>query len=328
MNYPQSSEILEKIRAAKRVYIACHVHPDPDSVGSALSMKLALNQLAVPSTIVGVDPLPDYLRFLPLHEGLTQIDFDTFAYEEGDLFLLLDMSGWGMLYGAHPENRKEFDFIRIDHHQDDTIVGGLSIAQNDKSSTSEILTALYEDWNVNITSEMATCLLTGVVGDSGSFQYEHTNAATHATAAKLYSLGADHEAIYLALFRSAKFESYKLLGLLIENMEFEKDNAFVWSAIPFEQYQQFTEAEKTPFLDIIVQSVMDTKFGIRMIEKSPGVVNIAFRSRFPKEVDVSTLAQQFGGGGHRAASGAIQKGDYQEIVDRVIAQARVFSKNV
>ncbi|MFA9231187.1 MAG: bifunctional oligoribonuclease/PAP phosphatase NrnA [Microgenomates group bacterium] len=187
---------------------------------------------------------------------------------------------------------------------------------------------VFEDWNIEITEDMATCLLTGIIGDTGSFQYELTKAGTHAVAAKLYEANANHELIFFNLYRTTKFESYQLLELFLKKFVKEKQDKFVWTAVSFEEYSQLKDPEKTPLVDVIIQTVADTNFGIRILEKEKGVLNVALRSRYPKTIDISVLAKKLGGGGHVAAAGARITEDFSVGCEKILNEARNFAKEL
>lgn len=326
MNYEKSQDILKKVKSAQKIYMACHSSPDPDSIASSLAFQLALSQININSEVVCPDEVPGQLGFLTNALNIKKFDAQTFKLNEGELLAVLDISSWNTLYGEVKPVSKE-NFFRIDHHRGGTIESELEIVDLEKSSTSELLYFLFEDWGIEITPEIATCLLTGIVGDTGSFQYELTKPSTHLVAAKLFEHGADRDTVYLNLYRSTKFDTYKLIGKFLTNMVFEEEN-FVWTAVSFDEYSECGKPERSQFMDSILSSVVGANFGVRLAEKEAGCISLSFRSRHPDRVNISTLAKKFGGGGHIAAAGAYLEGDFKEVVEKVVSEAKLFASQL
>lgn len=322
MNYKESKKILEEIKKAKRILISCHEHPDADSVGGALALGLVLKQMAKKVDIVCPDAIPDELKFLPNSNLVNQADFSKIDYKKFDLFLILDTPTWDRVCGSKELPLPNVKIVQIDHHKSNQKYGQINLVDFKKKSNSEVLFLLFDDWKIKINKGAAQCLLAGIIGDTGSFQFS-TPPETLELAARLMRLGADKEIINLNLFRGMEFANLKVVGELLRNMQLDKTGKFIWTAVPYEFMKDFQMNLNLDVVDILLQGTKGTEFGIRIIEKTPQDLRVSFRAR--TDFDTSKIAAAFGGGGHPVASGATIKGvKFNEAVEKVLAAARKF----
>lgn len=324
MEYTDSKTIFEKISASNNILLNCHKHPDADSVGSSLALYIALTKLDKKVTIICPDKLSDGLSFLPCFDNIETVDFSSFKYKNFDLFLVIDTSSWDRVAGGKDVALFDLNIVQIDHHKSNSLFGNINIVDGDKKSTAEIIYDLFIDWNIEINREIATCLLTGIIGDTGSFQFS-VDPSTLETAAKLMRIGASKDEINFHLFRNMDFENMEVIGKLLLNMKKSEDEKFIYSAIPHKDLKHLKTEPNLDVIDLILQGIAGTEFGIRMIEKTLGVLNVSFRAR--RDFDTSKIALALGGGGHAVASGAEIKGmKFDDAVEKVLQTARKFVK--
>ena len=167
--------------------------------------------------------------------------------------------------------------------------------------------------------------MTGIIGDTGSFQYQNVGQGTLRIAASLMDLGADKDKIIYNIYRNIDFKEVKMWGKFIESMKIE-DN-FVWSAISLATYKDFGEYPyaKEDVANLFFPVVKGTDFGIVMVETNENVLSVSFRSR--SGFDVSKIAEEVGGGGHKPAAGARIEGlPFLDAVNKVLAAARKYAK--
>jgi phosphoesterase RecJ-like protein len=328
MNYEESQKILEEIKKANKILINCHRGPDSDSVGSALGLSNILETMGKEIVVICPSEIPNDLRFLPGSQKIRRIDYANFNFKEYDLFLAIDSSSFSMVTGSR-ESRQPggIDIIVIDHHFSNEGFGKINLIDSKATSTGELLFNVFEDWNVVIDADTANCLLTGVIGDTGCFMYQNVGEDTLKIAAKLISLGADKDNIVYNIYRNINFSELKIWGKIIENMQIDKENRFVWSIIPIAIYKDFIGIEniKEDAANLFFPIVKDTDFGIIMEERENGELSASFRSR--SGFDVSKIAKEVGGGGHKAAAGARIEGlCFSDAVEKVLAAARKYAK--
>jgi phosphoesterase RecJ-like protein len=325
MNYKESDKILKEIKKAKRILINCHRGPDSDSVGSALALARLLKSMDKEVLVICPSDIPQDLKFLEGADSIKRVNFSSFDFSKYDLFLVIDSSTYAMVTGLKDSDKPSLKTIVIDHHFSNEKFGKINLVDAKMTSTGELLYKIFEDWGVTSDKDMAECLLTGIIGDTGSFQYQNVGEGTLRIAASLMDLGADKDKIIYNIYRNIDFKEVKMWGKFIESMKIE-DN-FVWSAISLETYKDFGEYPyaKEDVANLFFPIVRGTDFGIVMVETNDKILSVSLRSR--SGFDVSKIAEEVGGGGHKAAAGARIEGlPFQEAVNKVLAAARKYAR--
>jgi len=324
MNYKESVPILKEIKKAKRILVNCHRGPDSDSVGSALALYRVLKSLGKEVSIICPSDLPADLIFLKDANLVRRVNFSSFDFSPYDLFLIIDSSTYAMVTGLKDSDKPTINTIVMDHHFSNDKFGKINLVDAKMTSTGELLFRVFSDWKVEIDKDTAECLLTGIIGDTGSFQYQNVGQETLKTAAILMEKGADKDKIIYNIYRNIDFKEVKMWGKFIESMMIE-DN-FVWAAISLSTYKDFGEYPyaKEDVANLFFPIVKGTDFGIVMVETSDEVLSVSFRSR--SGFDVAEIAKEVGGGGHKAAAGARIEGmPFQEAVNKVLVAARKYA---
>jgi len=325
MNYKESAKILKEIEKVKKVLVNCHRGPDSDSVGSALALSRVLKDMGKEVLVICPSDIPPDLAFLNGADSVKRVNFSSFDFSRYDLFLAIDSSNYSMVTGLKDSGKPSIKTIVIDHHFSNEAFGKINLVDAKMTSTGELLFKIFEDWGVTIDKEIAECILTGIIGDTGSFQYQNVGEGTLRMAASLMDLGADKDKIIYNIYRNIDFKEVKMWGKFIESMKIE-DN-FVWSAISLSTYKDFGEYPyaKEDVANLFFPIVKGTDFGIVMVETNDKVLSVSFRSR--SGFDVSKIAEEIGGGGHKVAAGARIEGiPFQEAVDKVLTVARKYAK--
>lgn len=326
MNYEQSAQILDEIKKANKILVNCHRGPDSDSVGSATALARVLEKMGKESAIICPSEIPADLKFLGT-EKIQTVDFTKFNFSEYDLFLTIDSSAYSMVSGFKETVMPQIPIIVMDHHISNEGFGKINLIDSTMTSTGELLFKVFTDWGVEIDKKIAQSLLTGIIGDTGSFQYQNVGAETLRNAAKLIELGADKDEIIKNIYRNIDFTEVKLWGKFIENMEVDEEFGFVWAAIPHSLYKEYGEpySAKEDVANLFFPIVKGTDFGMVMVEMEERLLSISFRSK--SDFDVSVIAQKLGGGGHKAAAGARIEGlPFDSAVTKVLETVRKYAK--
>ena len=323
MNYKESKGILEEIKKSNKILINCHRGPDSDSVGSALALSTVLKKMGKNITVICPSDLPSDLQFLEGADKVWRVNFTTFNFSDYDLFVILDSSTYSLVTGLKDSDKPSINSVVIDHHRSNEGFGKINLIDSTMTSTGELLYKIFEDWKVEITKDVAECLLTGIIGDTCTFQYPDVNENTLRIAADLIEKGANKDKIVFNLYRNIEFKEVKMWGKFIESMMIE--DGFVWSAIQLSTYKDFGEYSyaKEDVANLFFPIVKGTEFGMVMVETSENVLSISFRAR--ADFDVSEVAKEVGGGGHKAAAGARIEGmPFQDAVNKVLRAARKY----
>jgi len=327
MNYKESKEILAEIKKAKKILVNCHRGPDSDSVGSATALAKILEKMDKDVTIICPSDVPEDLNFLGT-DKIKRVDFSNFDFSLYDLFLAIDSSTISMVTGTKETLKPEIKIIVIDHHVSNEGFGSINLIDSKMTSTGELLYKIFQDWDIAISKDIAQSLLTGIIGDTGSFQYQNVGSSTLRAAADLIDIGADKDEIIKNIYRNINFRELQLWGKFIENMEVDTEFNFVWGAVPLALFKEYGEPNsvKEDVANIFFPIVKGTNFGMVMVEIEEKVLSISFRAR--SDFDVSEIAKHLGGGGHKAAAGARIEGlPFDDAVTKALEVARKYAKN-
>ena len=291
------------INAGKKFFIAGHLNPDGDSLGCTLTMTSLLERLGKTVYAYAAPAIGNDLKFLPglkkVHVGVLpeKPDFDTVILLEcsdrqrgGDLECVLQAAK---------------TLVNIDHHLVSDAYGHVNHIDSKASSTAEIIFQLFEAYDdehaLLPTPDEATCLYTGLVTDTGRFVHSNTTAEALRVASALVALGADIAQINQIIYFTKSYIELKLLGRALEKMEMRFDNKYSQIILTHRDFESFG-ATPAQTQGIVSQPTMIPGVEVSaLIKEEPDKVSVNLRSR--GGVDVSAIAQQFGGGGHARASG-------------------------
>ena len=192
--------------------------------------------------------------------------------------------------------------VDIDHHVLSGAFGDIQVLHAQAASTSEIVYALLEALGLPITPDVATCLFTGVITDTGSFRFQNVTPNTFHVAAALLNAGAPPACISENVFENRTFAATKLLGHALSSLSQTPDGRVIWAHITAEDFVALGATdEDTEGVVNYVRGVRGAEVGVFFREMADGKIRVSLRSR--DTVNVAEIAQQFGGGGHRMAAG-------------------------
>lgn len=308
------TEILEAFAGARRVLIAPHVSPDGDGIGSMLSLREGLIQ-AYPNIerIDGViaGKLPDIYNFMPGIETVVAVD-NEFALkgsgklaEHYDVCVAVDCGSLERLGPAMAYFEAAETTINIDHHVSNARFSKLNVVEITAASTGEVVGRLLDAMGVvDWTQSMATNIYVTLMMDTGGFRYANTTPVAFELAARLVRAGADPEQCYKRIYEDVPVAQAQLRAEAVINVQFLAGGRLAWTSIRQEQIQRLNA------LDEHVEGVIDAlrlmagvRIAILFKETRDGLTKLSLRSN-DVACDVSKLAGQFGGGGHKMAAGA------------------------
>lgn len=327
MNYPESQQILEEIKKAKRILLNCHRSPDPDSVGSALSLYHILQLLGKDDiTIICPDEVPFNCKFLANADKIKKVNFDEFNFSNYDLFIIIDSGNWDQITGENNISNSKITKIVFDHHYTNPKFGDTNMLDIDAGSTAAVIANFVNDIDLKIDEVLATSLLTGIIADTVSFQADVIGISSLIIADNLIKSGADRNNIIYNLYRSKSLDEIHLMGHMLSTIKVDTKYHFAWVAISKEisrKYPMSKEA-KSSVSGSFIPSVEDTDFGF-VLEESEKYISASFRSR--NNFDVSKIAEELGGGGHKSAAAArIENVNFEEAVGKVLIACRKYAR--
>ena len=293
------------------IFITGHINPDGDALGASFCLKLLLDNENIDADIDFdiATSLPTNLDHLP-YELITK-NIKT-SYETVFIF---DCGNPSRLGKYEDIVLKANNIIVIDHHIDPTF-GTLQIVDPNAASTTQVLFRQLIKEKYNINKAMADCLLTGLITDTGRFQYPNTTTEVFTIASELLSNGADLSSISENIYGSIEFNALKLQSEIINRIEFEKDIQFTYSTIYQNDYKKYNiSPEETDFMIDVVRLVKGANIALLLKEQVDGSFKGSLRSR--NNFNVQEIASIFDGGGHKAASGFSSELSEQEIIEKI-----------
>lgn len=329
MNYPESQLILEEIKKAKRILINCHFGADPDGIGSTLSLyRILLGMDKEVKIICPSKTISKQTDYLENYKDINlDIDIHSFDFQKYDLFIILDSSDIDVLTGKSDKLEISIPVVVVDHHYANDLVGTVKLVDGKASSVGEMLYKIYQDWGVTLDKEISQCLLTSIIGDTGTFSYAGAGAETLRIGADLISLGADKTMISDRIFRAEDFKILKFWSEVLSKAEFDEEYKFVWSATPYKIYEGYKDlpAVKSKTAAIFAPLIDGTNFGFIAVEENPKVLSVSFRGR--NGFDTSKIAYELGGGGHPIASAVRINGlDFDTALIKVLEVCRKYAR--
>lgn len=321
INWPRFAEI---IRAHHKFLLVSHIRPDCDALGSELGMAGVLEALGKSVRIVNGHPTPPNLAFIDPSKRIGVIGQTVQPSELDDIevLMILDTSAWAQL-GPMSDVIKttKAKKIVVDHHLSEDDLGAEPFKNVQAEATGRLVVEAAEALGVSLTPEMAMPLFAAVATDTGWFRFGSASSGTYRTAAKLIDAGASPAAIFGSLYEQDTLGRVRLRGLILARFVVEEEGRLVHTYVLKEDFQQ-TGALPSDTEDVINMGlgIAGTQVAVILVEQATGGFKISFRSR--SKVDCSKLAEQFAGGGHKAAAGAFLKGPLAEVQPTVLSAVK------
>jgi phosphoesterase RecJ-like protein len=307
----------DELTGAPSVLIGTHLNPDGDALGSALAMSLYLDSLKIPNEVLCHHPAPRNLQFLPGVKRVRQLPKD----EKHDLAIMLDLDSLERLGNTEAYFESCDRLIVIDHHVPHEAPGNLRIVDTTAAATAVILAQLFVALGASITPEMATCLLTGIVTDTGSFRFRNTNPEALAVASMLLEKGGDITQVNEEIFQSKQLCAARLLGQTLATMQLACNEQLAWSALSLRDFDHAhaSDEDTEGFVNemLFIDSV---QIAAIFREPKPGRIRCSLRSR--AQYDVAEVAREFGGGGHKNAAGCTFDLTLEEAEDLLVERLK------
>lgn len=304
--------VLREIRARHRFVVTSHARPDGDGIGSALACGQILRVMGKEATVVMHDGVPRIYQNLPFADRVLQAD----AVPPNDAVILLECDS---IQRTLLEGLDNCFLINIDHHVSGRDFAHVNWIDSTVMATAELVYRLARLACVPVDADIATCLYTALMTDTGSFMFEGTNEHTFTVARELVLAGADPAHCARHIYFGHSTAKMRLLGAALSNLHREGPLAWIW--VTQEQMQRFGAREED--CEGIVNyalSIGDVEVAIFFRELPDQRYRVSLRSK--GEVNVSKVAEYFGGGGHKCASGCSLDGPLAIAVAKVVERLR------
>lgn len=320
-NFKQATDL---IHSSNRILLTMHERMDGDDGGALLAVGSHLEKMGKQVTYAIKKGVAANLAFLPgsekIVDDITSADFDlviTFGCSS------IDRTGSDKIKNLinHSERSEEslkptdkgsfagaldgsISIINIDHHPDNSNFGNVNVVDAKKSSVAELIYDffIFNNWEIN--KDVATCLLTGIITDTGSFMHSNTQSSTLEVAGQLMRKGAHVSKIIKHTYKSKSPNVLKAWGKAMENSYYDDKHKIIYSVMTDKDLAEFEKLPGGAFEGFAetLNTLPEAKFAM-FLRQDGDIIKGSLRSDIFKNTDVSKIAKAFGGGGHKLASG-------------------------
>ena len=310
--------IKEEINKSKKIVILTHENPDGDAIGSSLALYLALKKLNKDVDLI----IPKFSRIFNFLPAANEIKKE--SNENYDLAIAIDCATKKRLVGYEEYFENSKSNISIDHHGSNEMFSDYNFINPDAPACAQILIFIIKLLGIEIDIEIGTCLLTGIITDTGGFQYEGVSAETFEFASFLLSIGVNVSNIYKKVLNMKTKANFELTKLIVDRMEFIENGKISYTYMTLEDVKNVgAEEGDHEGLVEIGRDIEGIEVSIFIRETEKGY-KVSLRSNY--YVNVSDICLMFGGGGHPRAAGCIIQAPLEHVKQKIINQIKLHLK--
>lgn len=310
-------DIASALKSKNRVAIASHIMPDGDSIGSMLSLYNALKAEGKDVICCTSDELPEVYSFLP---GYSEIKLYSDEYcGQYDIFVVLDCGSPDRTGKCSRLVNCSSQVINIDHHGTNSQFGDLNLVETGASSTGELIYQILKSMDTDISKDIACCLYTAILTDTGCFKYSNTTKETHRIAGELISTGIDFGEIHSQVYSNYNYNDLKFMGKAIESIEIYASGKISYMQLVRSDMDgmKLEDVNTSDFINY-ARDIKGVEAAVFVKEGDPGEFKVSFRSK--NIVDVRAVCEKFGGGGHTRAAGCTIRGTLSDVKSTVLKE--------
>lgn len=309
-----ASKIAALLKEKQIIAIVSHVMPDGDSVGSMLALYTVLKRMGKDVDVYSSDPVPEKYAYLPGAQAIkTCCGQENKEYE---LLIVLDCGSMDRTGNCEwLENSSDIS-INIDHHGTNSLFANYNLVDTNASATGELIYQIIRLMGLDILKDEALCLYTAILTDTGSFRYSNTTSITHQIAGDLINTGIDFGAVYENVYRNYRFQDLKLLGKALNSIELYGDGKIGYMQVLKDDMEYNGSENTSDFIDY-VRDIDSVEAAVFIKETSDGELKVSMRSK--RIVDVKSICEKYGGGGHTRAAGCTVKEEIESFKERIIS---------
>jgi len=303
-------DLLTFLRREKQFFIATHINPEADALGSSIALAIVIEALEKETIVYDKDPVPEFYRFLPGQERFTQ-SISNRKFEISNLILLdcNDPERAGL------ENIKFPHSAVIDHHVTAREFGDIKWIDPEAPATGLMVFYLAKELGVKITKEIATNLYSAIAIDTGTFRYSNTTPEVLRIGAELIDAGADPSFIAENLYETWSENRFRLLMRVLNTLEIN-DNVAV-TVVTQDMFRETgAKAEDTENFPGFPRMLKPIKVSALFREIESNYYKVSLRSK--GQINVAKIAEIFGGGGHKNAAGCRIRLDFKSAKEALL----------
>lgn len=309
------------LKSAKNILIVSHVNPDGDTLGSMCALHLAiLNHYKKKSEMLILSKLPQFYEFLPsIKQAKSLCEFD--KSREYDLVIAVDVAALDRLIDAKILFDKAKFKVNIDHHRTNDNFGDLAFVEPKASSTGEVLYNIMKKLKLDFGTkqlDIATCIYTAILTDTGGFRFENTNAEVLKIASELVKMGVNPKELYRKCYESKTKAMVLFQNYCVSKAVFSKNDKVVYTMIYKKDMEKFSVGDDaTDGIVEALRAIKEVEAAFVVKETDSKVCKISMRS---KNIDVSKICSGFGGGGHKFAAGCTLKSGCDDAIKKLLSE--------
>jgi bifunctional oligoribonuclease and PAP phosphatase NrnA len=322
---PRDEEAVKRVADALQTssswLIVTHERPDGDALGSALAMAHILSVLGKEWTFLVGEEVPIRFEFLPMYDRIQMISStDIGQYSH---VVAVDCADERRFAPVVKAMSSDAFVVNIDHHQTNPRYGVSACVDPEAAATCELMFHVAKQLGIPLETDLAKCLYTGILTDTGGFSYPNTTQTVHLIAAELIGCDVQPYDIAEPALEARTRQQMKLLQLALGEMYISDSGRYAFISVDRKMLQQAAASEDdVEGLVAFARSVETVEIGVLLRERPDGSVKASLRSK--RLVDVASLAQQFGGGGHARAAGCVLDGPLsmaRQKIEAVVSSA-------
>jgi phosphoesterase RecJ-like protein len=301
-----------RLKEAQRILLVSHIRPDGDAIGSLLALGLGLLQAGKQVQMVLEDGVPATYRHL---KGYDQVKHRA----EGDFDLKVVVDCSDLPRAGKTLQKYGIPDINIDHHKTNLRFAMINLVEPEAVATSSVLLRHMVEWGIEITADVASALLTGIVADTIGFRTSNMTPEALRQAADLMEAGANLPEVYYHVLSSRSFQAARYWGAGLANLQ--REGRMIWTHLSLEHREVagYTGNDDADLVNVL-SAISEADVAIIFVEQRDGQVKISWRAQ--PGYDVSQIALMFGGGGHAAAAGAEVDGNLEDVKNKVLEVTR------
>ncbi|NLP29867.1 MAG: bifunctional oligoribonuclease/PAP phosphatase NrnA [Clostridiales bacterium] len=315
-------KIVAELNKAKSVLIFPHERIDGDALGSSVAICIALRRLGKEAHILIEEELPTNLAFLDEGYCINEYSSD----ENLDVCLAVDCSDVSRLNNRKDVFLKGKITISLDHHFTNDYFADINYVNPKSAATAEVIYHILKEMDYPIDSKIAEALYAAITTDTGNFQYSNTSKETHLIIADLFDTGMDYNKVAVEIYQNVRPEQVKLVCMALSTMEIFCNGKANIAYVTQDMLKQFNATMDEA--DGVIEKLRDIR-GIEIaifLKEETNQVKVGLRAK--AKADVSVIAYQFGGGGHKKAAGCLIEGTIEDAKKQIKESVQNYLANM
>lgn len=305
---------IDLVKKSNNIFIASHINPDGDNMGSSLALALALKKINKNIVVLKSDIIPTDFTFLP---GIDLIKKYDDKLGDVDLFIALDCGDKDRLGENKSLIESAKKVINIDHHISNTNFGDINVVNPKAAATGELVYHFIKQMNIELDKDISTNIYTAINTDTGSFKYESVSSDTHRIVADLLDIGIDKTDININLYENMSFTRMKLFIKSLTTLETFNDGKIAVIEVTQDMLKETgASLEDSEGIISFIRKLSTVEAACILKELKKEDIKISLRTK--RYLDASSICNKFNGGGHKRAAGCTIYKNIEEAKELIV----------